>query len=70
MSFSGNYLERRTRKNIFFHQIDEIVDWSAIEEEIDKVYKKGLSVDGRHRGIVMFKMMLIQMLILIQTSII
>ncbi len=63
MSFAGNYVERRTRKNRFFHQIDEIVDWSVIEKEIDKVYKKGLSVDGRpsYRGIVMFKMMLIQM---------
>lgn len=62
MSFAGNYIEKRTRKNVFFRQIDEIIDWTAIEKEIDKVYKKGQSVDGRpsYRGIVLFKMMLLQ----------
>jgi len=62
MSFAGNYIERRTRKNVFFRQIDKIIDWSLIEKEIDKIYKKGQSVDGRpsYRGIVLFKMMLLQ----------
>lgn len=62
MSWAGNYIEKRTRKNTFFRQINEIVDWNAISKEIEKVYKKGQSVDGRpsYRGIVLFKMMLLQ----------
>jgi len=62
MSFAGSYIERRTRKNVFFHRIDELVDFNALEKEIDKIYKKGQSVDGRpsYRGIVLFKMMLLQ----------
>jgi transposase, IS5 family len=62
MSFAGNYIEKRTRRSVFFRQIDEIIDWSLFEKEIDKVYKKGQSVDGRpsYRGIVLFKMMLLQ----------
>jgi transposase, IS5 family len=62
MSFSSIYVERRTRKNEFYRQIDQIIDWSLIEKEIDKVYKKGQSVDGRpsYRGIVLFKMMLLE----------
>ena len=62
MSFAGNYVERCTRKNVFFHQVDQIIDFDIIEKEIEKVYKKGLSVDGRpsYRGIVLFKMMLLQ----------
>lgn len=62
MSWAGNYVEKRTRKNIFFRQIDEIIDWISVSKEIDKVYKKGQSVDGRpsYRGIVLFKMMLLQ----------
>lgn len=62
MSFAGNYVERRTRKNVFFRQVDQIIDFNSIEKEIEKVYKKGMSVDGRpsYRGIVLFKMMLLQ----------
>ena len=62
MSFAGNYIEKRTRRSVFFRQIDEIIDWYLFEKEIDKVYKKGQSVDGRpsYRGIVLFKMMLLQ----------
>jgi transposase, IS5 family len=62
MSFSSIYIERRTRKNEFYRQIDKIIDWSLIEKEIDKVYKKGQSVDGRpsYCGIILFKMMLME----------
>jgi hypothetical protein len=42
---------------VFFRQIDEIIDWSIIEKEIDKIYKKGQSIDGRpsYRGIMLLK---------------
>ena len=61
MSFAGLYVERRTRKNKFFASINNIIDWGTIEKEIDKVYKKGRSVDGRpsYRGLLLFKMLLI-----------
>ncbi len=62
MSFSQVYVERRTRKNTFLHQIDQIVDWTVLEKEINKVYKKGQSVDGRpsYPGLLLFKMQLLQ----------
>ena len=62
MSWAGNYVEKRTRKNMFFRQIDEIIDWKSISKEIDKVCKKGQSLDGRlpFREIVLFKMMLLK----------
>ena len=62
MSFSQVYVERRTRKNTFMRQIDQIIDWTVIEKEINKVYKKGVSVDGRpsYAGLLLFKMQLLQ----------
>jgi len=41
MSFAGNYVERRIRKNTFFKQINMLIDWSELEKEIKKVYKRG-----------------------------
>jgi transposase, IS5 family len=62
MSFSQAYVERRTRKNTFLKQIDQIIDWKPIEKEINKVYKKGQSVDGRpsYSGLILFKMLLLE----------
>ena len=62
MSFVTAYVERRTRKNKFFNQINTIINWEPIEKEINKVYKKGQDVTGRpsYPGIVLFKMMLLQ----------
>jgi transposase, IS5 family len=61
MSFGGLYVERRTRKNKFFTSISSIIDFDRLEKEINKVYKKGTSVDGRpsYSGILLFKMLLI-----------
>ena len=61
MSFAGNYVERRIRKNTFFKQINMLVDWSDIEKGIKKVYKRGHSVDGRpaYSGLLLFKMLLL-----------
>ena len=61
MSFAGNYVEKRTRKNTFFKQINMLIDWSEVEKEIKKVYKRGHSVDGRpaYSGLLLFKMLLL-----------
>jgi hypothetical protein len=34
-------------KNVFFRHINKIMDWTALEKEIDKVYKRGKSADGQ-----------------------
>jgi IS5 family transposase len=61
MSFAGNYVEYRIRKNTFFKQINTLIDWTEIEKEITKVYKRGHSVDGRpaYSGLLLFKMLLL-----------
>lgn len=62
MSFSQVYIERRTRKNTFLRQIDQIINWVPIEKEINKIYTKGFSADGRpsYPGLLLFKMQLLQ----------
>lgn len=62
MSFSGLYVQKRIEKNKFFKHIKQIIDWQSLEKEVDKIYKKGTSVDGRpsYPGILLFKMLLIQ----------
>ena len=47
MSFVSCFVEKRTRKNTFFQQINLLIDWSEIEKEITKVYVRGHSVSGR-----------------------
>jgi IS5 family transposase len=61
MSFSQPYVEKRTRKGTFLKQINQIVEWQPIEKEINKVYKRGQSVDGRqaYAGLLIFKMLLL-----------
>lgn len=62
MSFSEMYVTARLRKNSFLFKINQIIDWSPIDKELSKVYKKGLSVDGRpsYSGILLFKMLLLE----------
>ena len=61
MGFSDGYVEKRVRKNVFFKHIEILIDWSSLEAEIRKVYKRGLSADGRpaYKGILLFKMLLL-----------
>ena len=39
MSFVGNYVERRIRKNTFFKQINMLIDWSEVEKRERKVLR-------------------------------
>jgi IS5 family transposase len=61
MGFVDGYVERRIRKNTFFKQIESLINWSEVEKEISKVYKRGHSVDGRpaYSGLLLFKMLLL-----------
>jgi len=34
MGFYDGYVEKRTRKNTFFKQINMLIDWSEVEKEI------------------------------------
>ena len=38
MGFYDGYVEKRTRKNTFFKQINMLIDWNEVEKEIKKVY--------------------------------
>jgi len=62
MSFVTAYVEKRTKKNTFFKNINTLIDWAPIEKEINKVYKKGEDVVGRkaYSGLLLFKMSLLQ----------
>ena len=61
MGFFDGYVERRIRKHTFFKKINTIIDWSGMEKEILKVYRRGHPVDGRpaYKGLLLFKMLLI-----------
>ena len=46
MGFSDLYVERRIAKNTFFTQVNQMIDWTSIEKELKKVYKRGLKQRG------------------------
>lgn len=60
MSFSYPDVVRRTARNTFFTQINELIDWRVISQEIDKHYSPGKSATGQaaYPGILLFKMLL------------
>lgn len=63
MSFAGDYVAKRTRKNLFFKQINTLIDWKVIEKELLKICKRSrLDAAGRpaYNPVVLFKMMLLQ----------
>ena len=62
LSFSSIAISTRKVKNDFFNQINLLVNWSLIDQEIKKHYNKGHSVAGRrsYSGLLLFKMSLLQ----------
>jgi len=62
LSFSTIAIAKRKIKRDFFNQIDQLLNWAAIDAEIKKHYAKGASVAGRpsYPGLLLFKMSLLQ----------
>ena len=61
MSFSEYDVDRRTRKGNFLKQMDLLIDWATLAEEIQKHYHPKADVIGRpaYPGILLFKMLLV-----------
>ena len=62
LSFSALSLSKRKIKSEFFDQMNQLLDWAAIDFEIRKHYNKGFSVAGRpsYSGLLLFKISLLQ----------
>lgn len=62
LSFSTISVSRRKIKSEFFDQMNQLLNWAAIDTEIRKHYSKGFSVAGRpsYSGLLLFKMTLLQ----------
>lgn len=61
MSFSDFYISHRTRKGNFLNQIDHLLDWKPIEQEIRRHYAPVSDIVGRpaYPGLLLFKMLLV-----------
>ena len=61
MSFSDYFVTHRTRKGNFLAQIDQLIDWKPIEQNIRIHYKPGHDVTGRpaYSGLLLFKMLMV-----------
>jgi transposase, IS5 family len=62
MSFLQPYVERRKIKDIFFTQINTLIDWHSLESLVNKHYQKGNSAVGRkaYPSLLLLKMCLLQ----------
>ena len=62
LGFADLLYTARKSKEDFFAQINTVIDWKAIDKEIRKYYRKGLSATGSPSwdGLVLFKMCLLQ----------
>lgn len=60
-SFLTAYVEKHSEKNHFFNDIKQVIDWVIIDNELKKVYKKGLKERGAkaYSPLLLFKMQLI-----------
>ena len=60
-SFVAPYVDKHSRKNEFFAQIDKYIEWEPIETKIKLVYTKGLTERGAkaYSPLLLFKMHLI-----------
>jgi transposase, IS5 family len=62
-SFADLAIIHRVVKMPLFDRVDAVIDWVDLENEIEKYYKRGKSVDGRqsYSPLILFKMLLLQM---------
>lgn len=62
LGFADFMVEKRKIKQVFFNQVNLIVDWRLVSNIINKHYQKGESAVGRpsYDGLVLFKMSLLQ----------
>ena len=60
-SFLTAYVEKHSEKNHFFNDIKQVIDWVIVDNELKKVYKKGLKERGAkaYSPLLLFKMQLI-----------
>ncbi len=60
-SFVAPFVDKHSRKNEFFSQINKHVDWEAIASKLKKIYTKGLTERGAkaYSPLLLFKMHLI-----------
>jgi len=60
-SFVTAYVEKHSQKNQFFKDLNKIINWESIDNDLKKVYKKGLKERGAkaYSPLLLFKMQLI-----------
>jgi transposase, IS5 family len=61
MSFSSAFVKKRTAKNTFYSQMNLLIDWQLIDNEINSFYKPSKSAVGQpsYSGLLLFKMLLL-----------
>ena len=61
-SFADLAADKRKVKEVFFNQINSIIDWEKIDQLIKRHYNKGVSAVGRpsYSGLLLFKITLLQ----------
>jgi IS5 family transposase len=61
-SFADIAADNRKIKEVFFNQINSIINWEKIDQFIKRYYNKGFSVTGRpsYSGLLLFKITLLQ----------
>lgn len=61
LSLADSFVTRRTRKGNFLNQIDQLIDWHAIEKTIELHYAPMSDATGRpaYSGLLLFKMLLV-----------
>lgn len=60
-SFVTEYVEKHSQKNHFFNEVKSLIDWEVINNDLKKVYTKGLAEKGAkaYSPLLLFKMILI-----------
>lgn len=60
-SFVAPFVDKHSKKNEFFYQINKLIDWKPIATKLKKIYTKGLTDRGAkaYSPVLLFKMHLI-----------